>query len=138
MIGSVAFAPLLAFARFPLPRPRLTNLVTALAPEPPAIAGRPTPNLNCVSFAFRVLVERGGSSSSTLSCTSGSGSDGSSSSGSSSSSSWITTVAVDRVRALEPALLVARLSFRGEALRGGEAGGEGCELGGGLYCFSDW
>lgn len=32
----------------------LTDLVTARAPDPPAIAGRPTPSLYWVCFAFLV------------------------------------------------------------------------------------
>ena len=38
----------------------LIDLVTARAPEPPAMTGRPIPNLVCVSLAFRVRVAGGG------------------------------------------------------------------------------
>ena len=38
----------------------LTDLVTAQAPLPPAVTGRPNPNLYCDSLAFRVRVGCGG------------------------------------------------------------------------------
>lgn len=90
---------LLMFPRL-LPFGTLIDLVTARAPVPPAMTGLPTPNLVCISLAFRLRVVGGGvgggvgsasdgagSSLSASSAVSGSGATASSSSVSSSSPS---------------------------------------------------
>ena len=97
----------------------LTDLVTARAPVPPAMAGLPFPSLVCVSFALRVRVAGGGdgagvdstsegagSSFSVSFAVSGSGATAVSSSSSSSSVSCIMTEPLDGPRDLP---LVRRL-----------------------------